>query len=172
MPSPPVPDRRVQTGTAGVAGLVWSAVPALIAFVVAGVFLFRAGDITGLEATYPVVLAIAVLVIGLVNLVRDLLVKAANVPAEQGEGDSVPMTSAVVLRLLAFVAVLLAALVLLEPAGFFPAMVVMVVGSLVCFGVRNPLVIAAATALTVGCAYLVFVRLLVVPFPPGFLDLT
>lgn len=169
MPSPPVPDTRT-----GVAGLVWSAVPSLIVFVVAGVFLFQAGDITGLEATYPVVLAIAVLVVGLINLVRDLLTKAAAAPVADDpvSDDAVPMTSAVVLRLLAFVAVLLAALVLLEPVGFFPAMVVMVVGSLVCFGVRNPLVIAAATALTVGCAYLVFVRLLVVPFPPGFLELT
>jgi hypothetical protein len=48
----------------------------------------------------------------------------------------------------------------------------MVVGSLFCFGVRNLMEIAAATALIVGCAYLVFVRLLAVPFPPGFLGLS
>jgi len=51
MPSPPVRDR-------GVAGLAWSAVPALIAFVSAGVFLSLAHTITGPEATYPAVLAI------------------------------------------------------------------------------------------------------------------
>ncbi|WP_291419225.1 tripartite tricarboxylate transporter TctB family protein [Actinophytocola sp.] len=154
MPSPQVRER-------GIAGLAWSAVPALIAFAVAGVFLLRADTITGPEATYPIVLAVAVLVIGAVNLVRDLLTR----PATEDGPAAVP-------RLLAFIVVLLAALLLLEPAGFFPTMVVLVVGSLVCFGVRNPLVIAAATALIVGSSYLVFVRLLVVPFPPGFLGLT
>ena len=67
----------------------------------------------------------------------------------------------------------IAALVrLLEPLGFFPAMVVMTIGALLCFDVRSPLVIAAATALIVGTSYLIFVRFLLVPFPPGFLGLT
>lgn len=160
MPSPPVRNR-------GVAGLAWSAVPALITFVCAGVFLVSANTITGPEATYPVVLAIAVLAVGLINLVRDLLTRT-----RPEHGEDAPVSAAAARRLVAFVAVLVAALVLLEPAGFFPAMVVMVIGSLVCFGVRNPTVIAAATALIVGYSYLIFVRLLAVPFPPGFLGLT
>jgi tripartite tricarboxylate transporter TctB family protein len=164
MPSPPVPDQ-----SRGAAGRTFSAVPAVLAFAIAAVFLLRANTITGPEATYPVVLAIVVLALGAVNLVRDLLTRAR---AADEDAEDAPLTSAATLRVVAFVVVLVAALLLLEPAGFFPAMVVMTVGSLVCFGVRNPLVIAAATALIVGTAYLIFVRLLVVPFPPGFLGLT
>jgi hypothetical protein len=164
MPSPPAPDPLTRPGPAA---RTFAAVPALIAFALATVFLLRADRISGPEATYPVVLAIAVLAVGAVNLVRDLLTTART--SDETDG---PLTRAAVLRVLAFVVVLFAALALLEPAGFFPSMVVMVVGGLVCFGVRQPLVIAAATALIVGCAYLVFVRLLVVPFPPGFLGIT
>jgi len=108
-----------------------------------------------------------VLAVGLINLVRDLLTRTTPERGEDG-----PVSSAAMLRLVSFVAVLVAALVLLEPAGFFPAMAVMVIGSLVCFGVRNPMVIAAATTLIVDFSYLIFVRLLAVPFPPGFLGLT
>lgn len=157
----------------GPALLSFSAVPALLAFVIAGVFLLNSGDISGPEATYPIVLGVTVLIVGAVNLVRDLLTAARAEQAQDGDGESAAgLSTQAVLRLIAFVVVLIAALLLLEPLGFFPAMVVMTIGALLCFDVRSPLVIAAATALIVGTSYLIFVRFLLVPFPPGFLGLT
>lgn len=169
MPSPPAPS---DTRRPSPIGLTWTAVPSLVGFVLAGVFLLRANTITGPEATYPVVLAIAVLVVGLVNVVRDLTAPRSATSDDEDDESAESDGPTAVARTVAFVVVLLATVVLLEPLGFFPAMVVMAIGSLLSFGMRDPFAIAAATALIVGCAYLVFVRLLVVPFPPGFLELT
>ncbi|MGH3664310.1 MAG: tripartite tricarboxylate transporter TctB family protein [Micromonosporaceae bacterium] len=154
-------------GRPGAASLAWSSLPSLIAFLLAAVFLLRANTITGPEAAYPVVLAAAILLVGMTNLVRD--VRAVWRPHER-EGE--PAEPTAVGATVAFVVVLLAALVLLQPLGFFCAMAVMVVGSLLAFGVRDPLVLAAATVLIVGWSYVLFVRVLSVPFPPGPLGLT
>lgn len=162
MPSPPAESSARSPGTAA-----FTAAPAVLAFVLAGIFLWRSTSVSGPEGTYPVLLAVGVLLVGGINLLRDLLQPA---PADRAEVVA-PDRNAV-RRLVAFVVVLVAAVVLLEPAGFFPAMVVMVLGALLCFDVRSPWVLAAGVALMVGVSYLIFVRLLAVPFPPGFLGLT
>ena len=151
--------------------LALAAVPALIAFGLAGLFLARIGSISGPEAVFPIGIAVLVLVLGLVNLIRDATAQRRDTDTAGRNDGAAERSAGGSRRTVAFVVVLVAAVLLLDPLGFFPAMTAMVIGSLLVFGERNPLVVAAATALMIGWAYLLFVRLLLVPFPAGFLGL-
>lgn len=167
----PVPSRR-DGDARDLLGLAWTAVPSLIAFALAALFLVSARSITGPEAVYPEALAVLVLVLGLVNLVRDGAAwRCGSGRAEGGEGGGEGVSGAG-RRLVAFALTLAVAVSLLGPLGFFPAMIVVVVGSLLVFGVRRPLVLAVTVVLVIGWSYVLFARLLAVPFPPGVLGLT
>lgn len=144
--------------------LAWVAVPSVLAFVLVAVFLANAGSIRGPEAVYPIVLAVALLVLGLYNLARDEI-EAAVAAGQPERGQAIGRT-------VAFSVVLIGSVLLLQPLGFFPAMAIMSIGNFLVFGVRKPLVILAGTALIVGFSYLIFVRLLVVPFPTGMFGLS
>jgi Tripartite tricarboxylate transporter TctB family len=167
VPDPVPSERSGPRPAADLLRLAWAAIPALIAFVLAGVFLALVGSITGPEGVYPEVLAVVVLVLGLVNLVADCA--AARRDPDRADGAEV---SGAGRRVFTFVLVLVAAVLLLQPLGFFPAMVVVVLGGLLVCGARRPVVLAVTTVLVIGWAYVLFERLLAVPFPPGVLGLT
>jgi putative tricarboxylic transport membrane protein len=157
---------------------LWLVSTPLIALAVAALFLAASGELHGLEAAYPRLLAVLIALLAVVSVWRDA-VDARRTPADPSGAEVGPVdpdaeevapeggrgVGMAAGRTVAFVAVLVLTSWLMGMIGFFPAATLLVLGGLVILGVRAPRTVLAYTVAVVGVAYLLFVEALGVPFP-------
>lgn len=149
---------------------IWLISAPLLALALAALFVAESRDITGLEGTYPRVLAAVVALLAAVSIGRDTVearrersataARSADGPLEGRRGEGVAGG-----RLALFVAVLVVSIGLMGWIGFFPAATLLVLGGLLVLGVRSAVKVVAYTVGVVVVAHLLFVEALGVAFP-------
>lgn len=162
---------------------MWLAAAPLFMLLLALVFLLSSGELTGLEANYPRLLAVIVAVMAVASIIGDYRegrqALAAETPPPHGNAshdddledpDGLEGRRGVGLavpRLLGFLALALVSVFLMNYLGFFAPAFLLVGGGLLVLGVRTPWKVVLYTLGVIGVAYVLFVEALQVPFPPA-----
>ncbi len=153
--------------------VLWYASVPTFVLVVVGIFLAAAPTIRGRDAIYPVVTLIALLLVTLIALGREIRFGLAGEPeaadeledsveGERGRGVAWPRVGVIV-------AAIVAMLVVFALFGYVPAITFLCVATVSALGLRSPLWIAVFAIVTAAAAYLVFAIALGSPLPTGLL---
>jgi hypothetical protein len=153
----------------------WRLSVPLLVLVIAVAMLIGSDSINGRDAFYPRVLAAAVTAFALYAVVRDVRgILAESHATEPAPTEDVVPESGVegrggvgvaAVRVVAFCAVAVVSVWLLDWVGYYLASAVLLAGGVVVLGVRSPVKVVAYTAALIAVAYLLFSLVLGVPLP-------